>query len=151
MFQERIFNNAKIKDERLQLKNLKNIRIVYIVQTIGMILILGYDFINEGISGMTDNPLWFVLILTAVVYQYLSMSINVEHENNNKSPKKGFIISFIVLVIASILLGILVALSDGATQMTGWIIGGVLFISGLVPIIYIYYLRNKQKNDEIDN
>lgn len=59
MFQERIFNNAKIKDERLQLKNLKNIRIVYIVQTIGMILILGYDFINEGISGMTDNPLWF--------------------------------------------------------------------------------------------
>lgn len=138
MFQERIFNNAKIKDERLQLKNLKNIRIVYIVQTIGMILILGYDFINEGISGMTDNPLWFVLILTAVVYQYLSMSINVEHENNNKSPKKGFIISFIVLVIASILLGILVALSDGATQMTGWIIGGVLlFLVSFQSYIFI--------------
>ena len=135
----------QIKDERLQLKNLKNIRIAFIVQTIGIIAILAYDATTKGISGMTDNPLWFVLILTGVVYQYLSMTISVEHEKNDKNPTKGFIISFIVLVFASVILGILVGISKEATWVTGVVIGGILFICGIVPIIYIYYLRKNNK------
>lgn len=136
----------KIKDERLKLKNLKNIRVAFMVQTIGIAFILVYDTINKGIGAMTDNPLWFVLIITAIVYLYLSMSISVEHERSDKNPKKGLTISFIVLLLASVILGVLVGISKDSTWMTGILIGGILFICSLVPIVYIYYLRKKQQD-----
>ena len=68
----------KITDERLKLKNLENIRVLFLVQTIGIIGILGYDLVTTGMNGMTSNPLWYVLILTGVVSAYLSMSISVD-------------------------------------------------------------------------
>lgn len=46
----------KITDERLILRNLKNIKITYIVQTIGILSILGYDFFR-GLDRMRENPL----------------------------------------------------------------------------------------------
>lgn len=49
----------KITDERLKLKNLKNIRILFLIQNIGIIAILGYDLITKGMAGMTSNPLLF--------------------------------------------------------------------------------------------
>ena len=78
----------KITDERLKLKNLKNIRVLFLVQTIGIIGILGYDLVTKGMNGMTANPLWYVLVLTGVVSAYLSMGISVDHESSNKSPEK---------------------------------------------------------------
>jgi len=89
----------KIKDERLLLKNLQNLRIAYILQTLGIIGILGYDLITKGIDGMRENPLWFVFILTTVVSAFLSMNISVEYESQKRSPKKGFLISLVVLTL----------------------------------------------------
>ena len=43
----------KIKDERLKLKNLQNIRITYGVQTLGILGILIYEWVTKGIDGMT--------------------------------------------------------------------------------------------------
>lgn len=40
------------------------------------------------LDGMYENSLWMVFILTSVVSAYLSMSVNVEHEKDIKSPKK---------------------------------------------------------------
>lgn len=37
----------KIKDERLILKNLKNIRIAFVIQSLGIILILFNDFFKK--------------------------------------------------------------------------------------------------------
>ncbi|GIN86208.1 hypothetical protein J6TS2_25940 [Heyndrickxia sporothermodurans] len=51
----------KIKDERLILQNLNNIRIAFIVQTLGIIGILGYDLFTNGIDEMRNNPLWISL------------------------------------------------------------------------------------------
>lgn len=79
----------KIKDERLKLQNLKNIRIAYIIQTVGILGILGYDFIAKGPDGMRANPLWIVFMITAIISAYLSMSVSVDHESNEKEPKKG--------------------------------------------------------------
>lgn len=78
----------KINDERLLIRNLKNIRIAYIVQTLGIIAILAYDLITKGVDGMTNNPLWLVFLVTMVVSAYLSMSISVEYENRKKPVKK---------------------------------------------------------------
>ncbi|WP_338449772.1 hypothetical protein R4Z09_27100 [Niallia oryzisoli] len=140
----------KIKDERLVLQNLKNIRIAYIIQTVGILGILGYDLVTKGFDGMRENPLWLVFILTTVISTYLSMSISIDHEGNGKSPKKGLNISLFVIVIVSILIGFFVSITDGFTIIDGVMMGGILFICGLVPVIYIYYLRIKRQNEHFD-
>ncbi|KAB8126008.1 hypothetical protein F9U64_20970 [Gracilibacillus oryzae] len=134
----------KIRDERLQLQNLKNIRIAYFIQTLGILGILGYDLVTKGIDGMRENPLWMVFIITTVIAAYLSMNISVDHENNNKSPKKSFAVSLGVIVIISSVIGILVSITDGSTAVNGLLIGGIVFICFLVPVIYVYYLRAKR-------
>lgn len=138
----------KIKDERLILQNLKNIRILYAVQTFGVICILAYDFMTKGLDGMTDNPLWGLFILTAVISSYLSMSISIDYENQYINPKKRLILSLVVLTFISVSIGIATLYIDDFKVIDSVIVGSVLFICGLIPIIYVYYLR-KARQDEI--
>lgn len=137
----------KIKDERLKLKNLKNIRLAYIVQTLGIIAILAYDLVRKGSDAMKENPLWFVLIVSTTTLCYSAMGISVDHEKGSKSPKKSFIISLVLLLIISSTVGIFVSNTSGFNGFEGLITGGILFICGLVPIIYIYSLRKKRLED----
>lgn len=137
----------KIKDERLIMKNLQNIRIAYIIQTLGILGILGYYLVTSGMDGMTDNPLWYVLIITAIVSAYLSMNVSVDHENSKKDPKKGLYLSISIITVLSLLIGMLVINTDGYHLMNGVLVGGIIFVCGLAPIIYIYYLRNKREKD----
>lgn len=138
----------KIKDERLKLKNLQNIRIAYGVQTLGIWGILGYEWATKGIDGMTKNPLWFVFILTSIVSASLSMDIGVAHEGTTKSPKKGLLISLVILTGAAIVLGILGTAGEEFTVFSGILLGGIVFISGLVPILYLYHVRKKNRAEE---
>lgn len=140
----------KIKDERLILKNLKNMRIAYGIQTIGIIGILGYDLVTKGMSGMTENPLWFLFIVTAIISAYLSMNISVEHENEKGSPKKGLNISLFLLVIICIAVGIIGSLTDEFNLRNGLIFPGILFVCGFIPIYYIYHLRRNRNDDSED-
>ncbi|MFD1066062.1 hypothetical protein [Oceanobacillus locisalsi] len=133
----------KIKDERLKLKNLKNIRVLFMIQTIGILGILGYDLVTKGLDGMTDNPLWNVFIITAIVSAYLSMNISIDHETSEKSPEKGLAISLVVTVFISIVIGILSSLGEGIPAMNGILIGGIIFICGFIPSFYVYRLRKK--------
>lgn len=137
----------KIKDERLQVKNLKNIRFAFVMQTIGILAILGYDLISGGVDHMQSNPLWIVLMITLIVFMYLSMGLSVDYEQGQKSPKRGLKISLIVLTIAAIGLGTLVYFSEGTTGIDGMIFGAIIFVSGLAPILYIYHLRKKQQTE----
>lgn len=102
----------KIKDERLIMKNLQNIKVAYIIQTLGIIGILAYDLITKGLAGMRDNPLWYVFIITSIISAYLSMNISVDHENSKKDPKKGLSLSITIVTLLSVLIGILIILSD---------------------------------------
>lgn len=137
----------KIKDERLIMKNLQNIRIAYIIQTIGILGILGYDLVTKGMDGMTDNPVWYVFIVTAIVTAYLSMNVNVDHENRKKDPKKRLYLSILIITVLSFLIGLLVINTDGYKLMNGVLIGGIIFVCCLIPVLYTYYLRNKRERD----
>lgn len=137
----------KIKDERLQLKNLKNIRITFIVQTLGIIGILLYDLINHGMDGMTDNPVWFVFILTGVINAYLSMSISVEHEKTKRSPVTRLYISLGVITLISLLFVTFIALTNGYNVMDGLLVGGIVFVCSVIPAFYMYGLRQKERDE----
>ncbi|UXH46290.1 hypothetical protein N5C46_09675 [Rossellomorea vietnamensis] len=137
----------KIADERLKLQNLKNIRVLFLFQNAGIIGILAYDFITSGLDGMTDNPLWFLFIMTTIVSAYLSMSISVDHEEERQPPKKSLWIAVVVVTILSVILGIIASLPDGSDMTDGLIVGGVVFLCGLIPAIYVYTIREK-RNDE---
>ena len=60
------------------------------------------------------------------------MSISADHESNKIYPQKSLRISMVV--------GLFVSLTDGFTVINGVIMGGILFICGLIPIVYIYNL-----------
>lgn len=138
----------KIKDERLILKNLNNIRIAYLVQTLGIVVLLGYDIFTNGVDALIRNPLWIVLMLANTVYLWLSMEISVDSEENPKSPVKSFLISMAVLVVVAALLGFFVSISDGFNRFNGIITSAIVFFSGFLPVIYIYYLQKKRSTDE---
>lgn len=138
----------KITDERLVLQNLKNIRIAFIIQTIGILGILGYDLVTGGLDEMRKNPLWTVFIITAVVSAYLSMSISADHEDNKMNPRKNLIISLVILILITTIVGFFVSLTQGFSLINGVIVGVILFICGLIPIIYIYYLRKKRQDKD---
>ncbi|MGM0904444.1 MAG: hypothetical protein ACQEXB_25515 [Bacillota bacterium] len=136
----------KISDERLILRNLQNIKMTYIVQTIGILCILGYELVQGGLEGMRQNPLWLVFILTTVVYSYLSMSVSVEHETKRKDPKKSLMISVLVLSLITLAVGYFTSI----TPNYGWgdgILIAILFICGFIPCFYVYRLRVKQQED----
>ena len=137
----------KITDERLILQNLKNIRIAYIIQTVGILGILGYDLVTKGLDGMRENPLWLVFMITTVISAYLSMSISADHESNKINPQKSLSISLVMFVLISAVVGFFVSFTDGFTIIDGVIMGGILFICGLIPIVYIYYLRTKRQDE----
>ncbi|MFO1446251.1 hypothetical protein KDN24_24210 [Bacillus sp. Bva_UNVM-123] len=137
----------KITDERLILRNLQHIRIAYIVQTLGIICILGYEFYRGGLDGMRENPLWMVFMVTTIVYLYLSMSVSVEHEKELKNPKKSFIISLAVLTVIVLAVAYLISITPNFGWTEGLILGVVLFICGLIPMYYVYKLRIKQEQD----
>jgi hypothetical protein len=135
----------KITDERLLLRNLQNIKIAYIVQTIGILCILGYELAQGGLEGMRQNPLWLVFMLTTVVYTYLSMSVSVEHETKVKDPKKSLMISLVVLSLISLVVAYLTSITPNFGWGQGGMIGAIIFICGYVPCHYVYRLRQKQQ------
>ncbi|WP_223068289.1 hypothetical protein [Paenibacillus caui] len=140
----------KITDERLVLQNLKNIGIAYIIQTVGILGILGNDLVTKGLDGMRENPLWLVFMITTIISAYLSMSISADHESNKVNPQKSLSISLVVLILISTVVGFFVSLTDGFTIINGVIMGGILFICGLIPIVYIYNLRTKRQDENIE-
>lgn len=136
---------SKGTDERLAFKNLQKIRIAFVVQTVGILGILGYDLVTLGMDGMRENPLWLIFIVAMTINAYLSMNISADHENDKKPAKKGLIISVIVVAVISITIGILTALSEGSTAKDGIIIGLVILICGLASSLFVFNLRRKKE------
>lgn len=137
----------KITDERLIVRNLQHIKIAYIVQTIGILSILGYEVFKGGVEGMTRNPLWMVFMLTSVIYGYLNMSASVENERKPKKPVRSFIISLIVVTIIAVAFAILTSITPNFNWGDGLLIGGIIFVCGIIPVSYVYHLRIKQEKD----
>lgn len=138
----------KIKDERLRIQNLKNIRVAFLVQSIGIIAILLYDFITEGLSATAKNPLWFVFIITVVVLNFLNIGVSTDVYDDAKKAKKPapYYITFIITALIGFVVGIIqLFYSDNIRDAI--IVGSVVFICFLVPFTFAYYLRKKRLED----
>ena len=70
----------KLSDERLVAKNLRNVRIAFVVQTLGVIAVLIYDGLAHGYRHVFEQPLYLVLLLSLVVYRLLTIPIARENE-----------------------------------------------------------------------
>jgi hypothetical protein len=137
----------KITDERLIVRNLQHVKIAFIVQTIGILGILSYEVFKGGVEGMTKNPLWMVFMLTSVIYGYLNISVSVEHEKKPKKPVRSFFISLFVVTIIAVIFAILTSITPNYNWGDGLLIGGSIFICGIIPVSYVYRLRIKQEKD----
>lgn len=69
----------KLTDERLQAKNLRNVRIAFVVQTLGVVAVLAYDLTQDGARHMFSEPLYLVLLVSLTIY--VALTIPVAHEN----------------------------------------------------------------------
>ena len=137
----------KIRDERLILQNLKNIRMAFIVQTIGIIGILVYQLISEGVMDLTGNPLWMLLLLIGVVlgYQNLIVANDIEDKKSNPGPY------YRVIILATIVggvIGLLVKLFPGDGNPNALIAGLAVFFCFLIPFSVVHFLVKRSFENE---
>lgn len=78
-----------IEDERFTMNVLKAIRFTFIIQTIGIIVILIYDGVKNGVQAIIDNPLWIVLLISLIVYFSLYLKISkqtdIEYDDEDEN------------------------------------------------------------------
>ncbi|MGG0718571.1 hypothetical protein ABE096_13395 [Robertmurraya massiliosenegalensis] len=139
-----------IKDERLQLQNLKNIRIAFIVQTVGVLAILLYETVTEGFTAAKENPVWLVFMLSAVVLGWLNLTISVDEYDDANPPKK--LAPYYQVVIIPLVVGAVVTLlalygPDKSSFSEAILIGAVVFVCFLATFTFVYFLRKKRAKD----
>ncbi|WP_416825301.1 branched-chain amino acid ABC transporter substrate-binding protein [Ectobacillus polymachus] len=142
----------KITDERLILKNLKNIRIAFLFQTLCIIGILIYDGLTKGFIHVTDNPLWLVFMGTGIILSYLQMGISIDSEEGQRKAKQPHYYQVVLQSLAiGVIVGLIVLLGPEGTGKNAIILGAVMFFSFLCAFSYSYYLRKKRSQDEDDD
>ena len=142
----------KIKDERLILQTLKNIRIAFLFQSLGIIGILGYIGFTEWLDQITKSPLWLLFILTSIVLSYLQLSVSIDVEESKKDIQ---LIPYYKLVFRSLIVGIIMAIiyiifSPERPLFEAILTGSILFICFLVSYFVSYFIKKRrlQDNDE---
>ncbi len=143
----------KIKDERLILQTLKNIRIAFLFQSLGIIGILGYIGFTEGLDQMTKSPLWLLFILTSIVLSYLQLSISIDVEESEKDIQLTpyYKLVFRSLIVGSIMAAIIyIIFSPERPLFEAILTGSILFICFLVSYSVSYFIKKRrlQDNDE---
>ncbi|WEG13269.1 branched-chain amino acid ABC transporter substrate-binding protein [Pullulanibacillus sp. KACC 23026] len=137
----------KIKDERLLLIQLKNIRIVFFFQNLCMIALLVYDGIKDGFVQVTQNPLWIIWVFSAALLAFLNLRISVEMESGKPNKRKAPYYEKVGMSLAiGLIIGLIMRLSGSPTR-DSLITGSVIFICVLIPSSIIHYLRKKQSQD----
>ena|SRR5690625_1827124 len=143
----------KIKDERLIMQNLKNIRIAFLVQTVGIIAVLVYQGVTEGIMNVFGSPLWFVLMITIVTLGWLNLRISVDvydNAHNQKEPGPYYRIVIIALLVGFVLALLTKFGPDKSENLEAFIVGAVVFICFLIPFSFVHFLRKKRIEDVED-
>ncbi len=56
-----------IRDERLEREQMKNFRIAFFVQSIGIIFVLLYEGLSGGVKAVIENPLWVIFLLSILI------------------------------------------------------------------------------------
>ncbi|WP_100488190.1 branched-chain amino acid ABC transporter substrate-binding protein [Sporolactobacillus pectinivorans] len=140
----------KIKDERLILITLKNVRIAFIFQTLSILAILIYTAIVSGPNVAFDSPLFFVMTVTTVIFFYLQMGVSVDIEATEKKQKKRMPYYGLVLIASAIglIVGLLLLTTDSNHPIDALISGFVFFGCFLAAFSFSYYLRKKREKED---
>ncbi|SCC61725.1 Uncharacterized protein BC05F1_05165 [Bacillus wiedmannii] len=140
----------KIKDERLILKTLKNIRIAFLFQSLGIIGILGYIGFTEGMDQITKFPLWLLFMLTSILLAYLQLSVSIDVEEGEKEIK---LTPYYKLVLRSLIVGIIIAIiyiifSPERPFFEAILTGSIFFICFLVSYSVSYFIKKRRLKDD---
>ncbi|MGF9939108.1 branched-chain amino acid ABC transporter substrate-binding protein [Bacillus anthracis] len=140
----------KIKDERLILQTLKNIRIVFLFQYIGVVGILGYIGFTEGMNQITKSPLWLLFMLTSILLAYLQLSVSIDVEEGEKEIE---LTPYYKLVLRSLIVGIVMAIiyiifSPERPLLEAILTGSILFICFLVSYSISYFIKKRRLQDD---
>ncbi|PFQ52011.1 branched-chain amino acid ABC transporter substrate-binding protein [Bacillus cereus] len=140
----------KIKDERLILKTLKNIRIAFLFQYIGVVGILGYIGFTEGINQITKSPLWLLFMLTSILLAYLQLSVSIDVEEGEKEIK---LTPYYKLVLRSLIVGIIITtiyiiFSPERPLFEAILTGSIFFICFLVSYSVSYFIKKRRLQDD---
>lgn len=125
----------KIKDERLILRNLMNIRIAWLVQNLAIMIFLAYQVMkSQDTSGVFTygNPLWAIFMIGAYTLVVLSVNVSGPMEDKEKMTHKKitfissgvFLVTTIFFYFAFLQVHLILALISGA--VTAIIIYGLL-------------------------
>lgn len=88
----------KIKDERLILITLKNIRMAYVIQTLGILAILIYTGFASGLNAVIESPLFSVMMLSNLFLIGLQMKVSADIEATEKKHRKPLPYSALILL-----------------------------------------------------
>ncbi|QTL52871.1 branched-chain amino acid ABC transporter substrate-binding protein [Priestia aryabhattai] len=138
-----------ITDERLVIKNLKNIRCAFAFQTLALVGIVIYDGITKGFNNITNNPIWLVLILTSVILGYLNLSISVDsYENEKQIRKMPYYLLVLCCLAVGVIFGLLTKIIPNTSLADSIIIGSVIFLCFLGTFSFGYFLIKKRSKDD---
>ncbi|MGE6539395.1 branched-chain amino acid ABC transporter substrate-binding protein [Bacillus luti] len=140
----------KIKDERLILQTLKNIRIAFLCQSLGIISILGYIGFTEGADQITKSPLWLLFILTSMALSYLQLSVSIDVEESEKEIK---LTPYYKIVLRSLIIGIVMAIiyiifSPERPLFEAMLTGSILFLCFLASHSVSYFIKKRRLQDD---
>ncbi|MFT8709247.1 MAG: hypothetical protein ABF820_07460 [Sporolactobacillus sp.] len=141
----------KIKDERLQLINLKNSRIAFLFQMIGLLAILFTTWITKGSEAAVDSPVFLLLMLTCSLLGFLQLRVSVDMEEGKKKRRKPLpYVAYVFIALAtSLLMAFILYMLDRHDPFDALFIGAIFFICSLASYSVVYLLRKKHdKNDE---
>ncbi|WP_017814353.1 hypothetical protein [Paenibacillus shenyangensis] len=139
-----------IRDERLIIQNLRNIRLAFGVQSAGIGIILLYTLIRYGLEEMIAQPVWIVFMLTAITLGYANLRISVDMDRPSNPRKPGsYYYSILMSAASGLIVGGLVWFSHPKEPLRdALIIGGVVFVCLLIPSFVVSYWRHKKAQDE---
>lgn len=140
----------KIKDERLVMQNLKNIRTAFIIQTIGIIAILVFIAITKGILEAVSNPIWVIFMITMIVLGWANFSYSVDvydHLTDRKKRGSYYRVIGISLIVGTVF-GLLAKFGpDQTSNSQALLAGSVVFACFLVTFTIGYLLVKKRLED----
>ncbi len=146
----------KITDERLVLQNLKNIRVAFIIQSIGIIGILIYQVISnflvnqdvtEGIMAFTKNPLWMLLLLVGIVLNYQNLMIVNDKKKKKTNPGPYYWILTSAVGIG-VVIGLLVKFFPGDGNPNPLVAGILVSLCFLIPFSIVHFLLKRRLDNE---
>ncbi|WP_332237340.1 branched-chain amino acid ABC transporter substrate-binding protein [Sporolactobacillus sp. KGMB 08714] len=143
----------RVTDERLKIELLKNIRIVFIFQTLGILAVLIYTGISRGADAAFQSPLFLVFTGTGVIISFLQMRVSADmdemskHRRRKPMPYYGL---FLIALAVGLGVGLLNFVVDPLHKQFAWITGGVFFICFLTVYSVGYFNRKKRGEQDRD-